>query len=208
MSLGELASDVAEWLRAHDVRECVLAGHSLGGKVAMALCLGPDAGLAGGLIVLDIAPAEYEAGDGTRWGEIGDLFEALSALPIEGCSSKKEADALLAASVPDPSLRSFVLTNAVKTPAGSLAWRCNLPAIAASLPTLAAFSLPAPPAPYAGDAFWINGGSSRYVRARELPRIGELFPRHKIATVRGAGHWVHAEREGDVLKLVRSFLER
>ncbi len=83
----------------------VLVGHSLGGKVAMLVALAhPD--LVRRLAVVDIAPRHYRAG---HW--YLDYIAAMKAIPLEHLSSRSEADRALAETVPDPTVRAFLLQN-------------------------------------------------------------------------------------------------
>lgn len=61
---------------------------------------------------------------------------------------------------------------------------------------------------YEGDAFFINGGASNFVRAGHMPVIAEYFPNYMLTTIRGAGHWVHAEAPDDTLALLKRYLDR
>jgi esterase len=61
---------------------------------------------------------------------------------------------------------------------------------------------------YPGDAFFIHGGQSRFVRHAYIPAIQSYFPNHMLTTVRGAGHWIHAEKPEDTIALLKRFLER
>jgi pimeloyl-ACP methyl ester carboxylesterase len=59
-----------------------------------------------------------------------------------------------------------------------------------------------------GDAFFIHGGQSRFVRSSHIPTIASYFPNHLLTTVRGAGHWIHAEAPDDTTALLKKFLDR
>ena len=61
---------------------------------------------------------------------------------------------------------------------------------------------------YMGDAFFIHGGQSRFVRHGHMETIGRYFPNHMLTTVRGAGHWVHAEAPDATIALLKRYLDR
>jgi len=61
---------------------------------------------------------------------------------------------------------------------------------------------------YHGDVFIVAGGSSRFVRQTHLPAISAYFPNYMLTTIRGAGHWVHAEAPEDTLALLKRYLDR
>ena len=61
---------------------------------------------------------------------------------------------------------------------------------------------------YEGDVFIIHGGASRFVRHAHIPTIASFFPNHMLTTIRGAGHWVHAEAPDDTIALLKQYLDR
>jgi len=61
---------------------------------------------------------------------------------------------------------------------------------------------------YDGDVFFIHGGASRFVRSSHLSTITSYFPNHMLTTIRGVGHWVHAEAPDDTIALLKRYLDR
>ena len=59
MSYEGLSSIIAEFLVKNDLKGATVLGHSMGGKVAMTMAL-TEPELIGRLIVVDIAPVEYD----------------------------------------------------------------------------------------------------------------------------------------------------
>jgi esterase len=169
-----------------------------------------------GLIVLDIAPVRYTSKE-PHWLAVEDIIRTL--LNVNMSSNRNDVEQQLRASIPDPNLRAFCLTN-VDWSTGQ--WKIPLDHINNQLDKLAAFDLTAatsttegiqpPPQQqkflYTGDAFFINGGQSKFVRSSHLSSIQEYFPNHMLTTIKGAGHWVHAEAPEDTTALIQQFLNR
>ena len=199
MTYAEMADDVAQFIAAARLDRPSIVGHSMGGKVAMTLALG-GAVEVGALVVVDIAPVAYDGGFGT-------YVEAMRGLDLASLGRRADADAALAGAVPDAALRAFLLQN-LTTRDGAYAWRINLPAIAAGLAAMAAFSAVEPGAAFVGPALFIAGGRSGYVAPVHQPAIRRLFPNCEIAVMDGAGHWPHAEQPENFVALVRPFLDR
>jgi pimeloyl-ACP methyl ester carboxylesterase len=198
MRFDEMAADVAAFIQRHALRDAALIGHSLGGKVAMRLALTrPE--LIARLAVVDVAPVAYEHG-------FAAYVEAMQAVGLAGLGRRADADAALKAAIPEPGIRSFLLQNLVQGDHG-LAWRVNLAALADGMDRLMGFPLE-PAAPYRGPTLFLAGGRSDYVRPEHRALIGRLFPSAELATIEGAGHWVHAERPAEFLGALRAFLER
>ena len=213
MSYTAMANDVLSFCNRHNLEQVELIGHSVGGKVAQALALMAPERVAG-LVVLDIAPVTYTA-DEPHWKAVHDIVQALRSVPLlllppdinNGAPlSKREVDGKLRKAIPDPALRAFCLTN-LDEKTGR--WKVHLDSIAQQLDTLARFDVVVPqPSRYDGDAFFIHGGQSRFVRHAHLETIGTHFPNHLLTTIRGAGHWVHAEAPEDTTALLQRFLDR
>ena len=198
MAYPALAGDVLAYLGAHRLGRVGLIGHSMGGKTAMTLALtAPER--AAWLVVADVAPAPSP-------GDHRPILDALRALPAEALASRTGADAALAPAVPDPALRGFLLQNLVSGGA-RLRWRIDLDAIADALPDLTGFPPLAAGAVYEGPTLFLRGARSDYVAAHHEPRIRALFPAATIATVSGAGHWLHAERPAAVTARIVEFLD-
>jgi pimeloyl-ACP methyl ester carboxylesterase len=79
--------------------------------------------------------------------------------------------------------------------------------IVKELNAIAGFDVP-PKTSYDGDVFIIHGGQSRFVRHAYMDQIAEFFPNHMLTTIRGAGHWVHAEAPDDTIALLKRYLDR
>ena len=58
------------------------------------------------------------------------------------------------------------------------------------------------------EAFFIAGSESAFIRSGHLPEISKLFPNYALASIRGAGHWVHSEDPAETIRMVREFLDR
>jgi esterase len=220
MSYHDMALDVLQFLDAQQLQQVVIVGHSMGGKVAQALSLMHPERVAG-LVVIDIAPVAYTSAD-PHWKAVEDIMQAMqeatdvsttststststSASTSSITITKQAMDQQLKTAVPDPALRAFCLTN-YNGREGR--WNIPLDAIVDQLDTLAGFDLDLEGLSYDGDVFIINGGQSRFVRHAYMDRIAAFFPNHMLTTIRGAGHWVHAEAPDDTVALLKRYLDR
>jgi pimeloyl-ACP methyl ester carboxylesterase len=201
MSYTAMAQDVLDFLDSQNIKKVVLVGHSMGGKIAQAMSL-MHPNRVEGLVVLDIAPVEYSRTD-PHWKAVEDILHAIHAVDIGDGASKTEVDKMLRPTVPDPALRAFVLTNYDARKQG---WKIPVGTIVQQLEALAGFDVPQ--SKYDGDVFIIHGGQSRFVRHAYMDQIADFFPNHMLTTIRGAGHWVHAEAPDDTIALLKRFLDR
>lgn len=202
MTYTAMAQDVLEFMNVQGLNKVVLVGHSMGGKIAQAMSLlYPDR--VDGLVVLDIAPVVYSSKD-PHWKAVEDIMHAMQS--VQDASSKSSLDKQLRQSIPDPNLRAFVLTNYDARLKG---WKIPVATICQQLDFIAGFDVTNHKTKcYEGDVFIIHGGQSRFVRHAYMDRIAELFPNHMLTTIRGAGHWVHAEAPDDTIALLKRYLDR
>ena len=193
-SYPELAADLAQVIRANGGRADVL-GHSMGGKAAMVLALTePD--LVNRLVVADIAPVAY-ANDQTQH------ITAMRALPLDGLTTRAEADRQLALTVPDPALRAFFLQS-LDLKATPARWRLNLDVLEAEMPKIVGW--PTVTGRFDGPTLFLSGSESHYVRPEHREAIRALFPAARFARIPGAGHWLHAEKPREFEETLRVFL--
>jgi pimeloyl-ACP methyl ester carboxylesterase len=197
MDYPHLIADVAAMIHALGLDRVHLIGHSLGGKVAMCLALSePD--LVESATIVDMAPVTYPNLN-------APILEALRALPITELSDRRSADRELAATIPDASLRQFLLTNLVKDGNG-FSWQPNLATLASAGQALSGFPAFGLEAAYSGPTLFISGALSPYRLTDHLDAIGTLFPYASHREIPGAGHWPHVERPADFLSALRDFL--
>jgi pimeloyl-ACP methyl ester carboxylesterase len=195
MEYPVMAADVAEMMTTLGAAPAAVIGHSMGGKVAMALALsGPE--LISQLVVADIAPVAYPP-------RLRGYVAAMQALPLRSGLTRREADAALSEAVPEPAIRAFLLQN-LRFETDPPAWRLGLEEIAAAMPAIEGFSESI--AQYPGPTLFLGGERSDYIRPEHQARIRALFPAARFATVPGAGHWVHAENPQGFLDLIEPFL--
>lgn len=200
---GEMADAVAEHLRAGVAAggPVHVVGHSMGGKTAMALALThPE--LVDRLVVEDVGPT----GTG-EFSEFEHLLGALARIDLDAASSAGDADRQLAADVPQPTLRGFLLQNLRRDGTGRLAWEPNLEVLRRDLPVITG-DLPqlGSDAVFDGPVLWVAGGDSDYVTEEAEPVMRRHFPQTRKVTVKGATHWVHSQKPEVFAEVLRRFL--
>ncbi|HEX4471833.1 MAG TPA: alpha/beta fold hydrolase [Nocardioides sp.] len=195
-----VADQVAELLDADD--PVGLVGHSLGGKVAMVLALRhPD--LVERLCVVDVSPVAYD-----RLSEFQGYVDAMRGLDLATLASRGDADTALAGSVPDPTVRAFLLQN-LRRDGDGWRWQANLEVLGAGLPVIGGWPQDqlADTPPYQGPVLWVAGARSDYVQPAYADAMDRLFPANRLVTVKQAGHWVHSEQPEVFLEVLRRFLD-
>jgi pimeloyl-ACP methyl ester carboxylesterase len=194
-----MAADLERLLDREGLDRAAIVGHSMGGKAAMALAL-LRPGRVTRLGVVDVAPVDY----GHR--VFLDYIRAMQGLDLAALGRRAAVDEALAVTVPEPSIRAFLLQNLSVTGHG-LSWHPHLAALAHEMPAITGFPDDLLERSYDGPTLVLRGGRSEYVTDLHLPRIREMFPRVTIETVPNAGHWVHAEAPQRVIQDLERFLE-
>jgi len=192
-----LAQDVLHFMDNQDISQAILIGHSMGGKVAQTLALEHGHRVAG-LVVLDMAPVSYHK-DKT-WHDICHILRHMNDAPTP--CNRQVLDAYLTPLVPDVNLRAFLLTNFQGDN-----WKIPVSTLVDSLDHLADFVV-SDDAHYTGDAYFIAGGQSTFVRSQYLPAISQYFVNHLVTRIPQAGHWLHAEAPQDTTALLQQYLDR
>ncbi len=194
MDYPVMTADLLRFMHERDLATANLLGHSMGGKVAMWLALtAPDRVKA--LIVADISPVSYSY-------DFNATISALSALPLNRISNRKQAETLLAATIPELSYRQFLLQNLILKD-GSYVWRVDLDIFHRAWPFIAAFPKVDHVTPNTGKTLFIAGGDSDYVKP---DAINSFFPMASISTLAHAGHWLHVQQPDAFTVLVEEFL--
>jgi esterase len=195
-SIDAYANTVLDWLTSTITEPVHLVGHSLGGKVAMAIARQHPAVLAK-LVILDIAAVDYPS-------RHDSVFRALRAVEQARVVSRSEARALMTAVLDEPRIADFLLTNAVVNPETGLQWRFNLDGIQHGYQQLLVAG--DYPDGFDGPTLLLRGGQSDYVTEASIEKMRTLFSPLSVITIDNAGHWLHQEQTESVLQAIRTFL--
>ncbi|MGY5849025.1 alpha/beta fold hydrolase [Salegentibacter sp. F14] len=191
-----MADDIVAYCKQHKLSEIVLLGHSMGGKTAMMVAAqNPD--LVKKLIVVDIAPKYYPP-------HHQQILDGLTALEEAHLGSRKEAENLLKEFISNKGIRLFLLKNLERESQDKLSLKLNLSALKTNIEKIGE-ALPKKHQ-YSGETLFIKGELSDYITSEDEATIKEQFPKAKITSIPGAGHWVHAENSESFYEAVMNFL--
>ncbi|MCG8706970.1 esterase [Brenneria sp. 4F2] len=192
MTYPAMAQDVLELLDALSIERAIVIGHSMGGKVAMALSALIPQRLAK-LVVIDIAPVDYQ----TRGHD--DVFSALRAVTDAGITSRSQAATLMRQYLKEEGVIQFLLKSFQQGE-----WRFNVPALWDQYDNIVGWRTLAA---WQGAILFIRGENSPYLDDRYRDVLLRQFPMARAYVVSGAGHWVHAEKPEAVLRAIHRFLD-
>ncbi|ENV76055.1 MULTISPECIES: alpha/beta fold hydrolase [Acinetobacter] len=192
MNYEIMAQDVIDTLDELGIQQFSLIGHSMGGKTSMKITgLYPDR--VDKLIVLDVSPVAYQ---GHRHRDILDAINAVRAEPHE--LSRKQATEIMKPYIPQDGVIMFLLKSFNQGH-----WLFNVDALEKQYPNLTGWN---DIEPWNKPCLFIQGAKSEYIQTEYEKNIREQFPLAEIKTIEGVGHWLHAEKPEQVVKLIQDFL--
>lgn len=194
-SYTQMADDIAAYCKEHSLKDIILLGHSMGGKVAM-MVADQHAKLIDKLIVADIAPKEYPT-------HHGSIIYGLNQLTPEKYKSRKQADEALAMHIKDWGTRQFLLKSLYRKNPG-YAFRFNLPVLGKSIDFIGEHKSFGKPIEV--DTLFVRGGKSDYITDADKMLIDHAFAKAELKTIKNAGHWLHAEKPNEMFNIVVDFI--
>ena len=195
--LDDMALAVEEYSSMQGLDAPAIVGHSLGGKVAMSVALRARIEISQ-LVVVDIAPVRYE-------GSHGAVFAGIKGVASKGCTSRAQARTVLAECVSEAMVQEFLLTQLRRSESdGSMQWVFNWQALEQAHKEL--LKAPSSLEPVDTRTLFIRGSLSDYVTDQNLAVARALFPRSRVLTFKGVGHWLHAEKPEQFVQAVLQFL--
>ena len=180
-----MAADLHSFMLFHSLKNPIVVGHSMGGKVAMQTALRFPQSI-GKLVVVDSAPRYYPV-------HHDRLLRGMNALPLSDMKSRQQADEFFSTYEDNPGVRQFILKNLYRTDGGAFAWRLNLPLLTAHIDAVGS-EIGGHGEHYDGPTLFLRGEDSGYVTREDLPAVARLFPNYRLESIAGAGHWVQADQ--------------
>ncbi|GDX05887.1 esterase [Buttiauxella sp. A111] len=192
MNYAAMAQDVVETLDEYGFEKAIIIGHSMGGKVAMALtAIAPER--IEKLVLIDIAPVDYHV---RRHDEI---FAAINAVTDAGVKTRQQAAAVMREHIDEEGVIQFLLKSFADGE-----WKFNVPVLWEQYENIVGWqTIPT----WNEPALFIRGGASPYVDESHRETLLTQFPQARAHVVAGAGHWVHAEKPDAVLRAIHRFID-
>jgi pimeloyl-ACP methyl ester carboxylesterase len=191
-----LSFDLFELIEDLKIDKFILAGHSMGGKVAIQFALNwPER--VNSLIVIDISPFRSANNDNLFYKQHREILETVLSIKLADLKSRYDAEATLAEKIESDKIRGFLLKNLQRTEEGSFEWKLNAESLLKNLDRIMEevilpgnLSVPITGFPVT----FIKAENSQYLQISDLKRIQRTFPTAELISVQNAGHWIHAER--------------
>lgn len=185
-----------------------LIGHSMGGKVAAAACLLSEArGIdVRSATILDISPIEYtEEEFESVFGALDFLEESHEGIAEGRVKTKKDLSQMIDTRFEDKSFGMFLNSNILVDENNDLKWRFSVPGIAQSRKDILGWPFE-PEETFEKPLLLLKGGDSSFVKTAHLERIKPHFPLYTLQSLKGAGHWLHAEKPEETAQRIGDFI--
>lgn len=190
-----MVQDLKNYIDHYQLENCILLGHSMGGKTAMQFAITyPE--LIKKLIVADIAPKTYPA-------HHQYILKALSEIDFSKQTSRKEIEASLNKYITETGVIQFLMKNIYRKEKETLAYRFNLPVLSEKYnEVVTSFQTNKT---YTKPTLFLKGGNSKYITTEDSIVINSIFPNASIQKIDNAGHWLHAEKPQEFYKKTMRF---
>lgn len=199
-----MSQDLFELTQELKINKFFLAGHSMGGKVAVRFAMKWPEKI-NSLIIIDISPFRSDDPERKFYNEHKHILGSVLSTDLSKIGSRAQAEALLAKNIESEKTRGFILKNLQRTGERTFAWKMNVKSLYDNLEKIVD-GQPRPTIdtePITGfPVIFIKGEDSEYLPLVELGAIQKLFPAAEIITVKNAGHWINAERPDAIIDIL------
>ncbi|MCF8307519.1 MAG: alpha/beta fold hydrolase [Bacteroidales bacterium] len=192
-----MMDDLSEFIADHQLKNPIIIGHSMGGKVAMYFALEyPES--VNSLMVVDISLRKYPPRHGHQ-----QMIETMQSVDFSKVTTREDVDKQLQEGISSKPIRQFIMKNLVREGQNTFKWRLNLQVIYDNLENI--FEGVEHFNRYEKPTLFVRGEKSDYVLDSDFDKIYRHFPEAEIETVSGASHWIHAEAPDELCAIISDF---
>ena len=196
-SYEHLSNDLLAYMNEKEINQCILLGHSMGGKTAMHFTAKhPE--YVEKLILADITPRYYPP-------HHQDILAGLNALDFSKIKSRKEADLTLSEYVKESGIRMFLLKNLKRISKDQYELYINLKTLTEKIDEIGQGLFPE--AHCTPPTLIVRGTAANYVLDSDIPLLNKHFANYIIRDIEKAGHWLHAENPSLFLAHTLKFIK-
>ena len=190
------------------LKKFFLAGHSMGGKIAVSFAFSWPERLYG-LLVADISPTVSESRNSIAYNRHSRILKSILSLDLAGIRSRDEVESLLTTRIRNEKTKEFIMKNLKRESDNSFSWKLNASALLENLGRIMEGIKPDDKnrTEITGfPVFFLKGEYSEYLPESDFMKIRRLFPAVEFITIPRSGHWVHTENPEAVRKCLLKFL--
>lgn len=205
MDYDSMRDDLLELTEELKIKQFFLAGHSMGGKVAISFALKFPEKL-NGLLIADISPFINEISGPIIYDQHKTILKAILSLDLSKIKSRAEAEAELAKMIESEKIKGFILKNLQRSSGNTFIWKINARSILDNLDRIMDGIDRSTMRNYQISGFpviFLKGSESDYINTSDFPDILRIFPAAEIKEIENAGHWLHADQPAEVAESLK-----
>jgi esterase len=200
-----MRDDLYELVNDLNFGKFFLAGHSMGGKTAISFALKwPE--MLYGLIIADISPfTDEKTSAGAYEGHLS-ILKAMDTTDLSEFRSRSDIEDILKGKITSEKTRRFIMKNLRRTSDNHFDWKINPSTLLRNLDSIMkginrknilmkeTRGFP---------VIFLKGMDSDYIPYSDYDDIRRLFPAAEFVEIENAGHWIHSDQPGEVIKSFR-----
>lgn len=195
-----MCHDVLNYLQTHNIKQCSLVGHSMGGKVAMLFSITYPQ-MVEKLIVLDIAPKNYT----NHISKHLLLIKTMQSIEVDKIKNRSKIADIAIKTLKEEKLVHLLLKNIYRNKAGTFSWKLNLSALQNNILNISGGTENWQKKPVSIPTLFLKGEKSEYLNNEDCFFMQLFFSSFEVNTVLGAGHWLHAEKPKEIINKILDF---
>ena len=216
MEIQEMAADVVNFVTQKSLKNLIIMGHSLGGKVLMSMATAfPEIyPFVKAIIIMDIAPINYHKDPNRKHPKIDETLNMLRGLNLidMGNKSYNELRKEVLGKCPTKEIGELIWTNIDHDKEHNIhKWKINLPVIVEYYNKILEF-VPNTEKSYEGIIKVLRGSKSQYIMEDHYKNFTDIFktlnPQTDIITIKDSDHWIHFEKPYDVIKEISEIIDK
>ncbi|MFT5858561.1 MAG: esterase [Flavobacteriaceae bacterium] len=192
-----MADDIYELYKDLHLEDLILVGHSMGGKVAMRFAQKHEHSLEK-LVIADMGITSYPM-------HHDHILAGIHSVDLPVIKARREADVAMSHHIESDGVKQFLLKNLYWIEKGKLAWRMNVDVLEREMPEILSAL---PKGEVMVPTLFMRGELSNYIPDEDFAAIEEQFADVEFDTIKGAGHWLHAEAPDEFQESLLSFCLR
>lgn len=204
-----LSDDIFQFATDNNLGKFILAGHSMGGKIAVKFALRWP-GMLSGLIVADISPFGTGKKNPSTYTQHLEILRTANEMDISKAVSRADLEELFSEKIKSPAVRSFILKNIRRNVDGHFSWKINCKALIDNIDIItAAVSLPEGSTEQISGfpVLFLKGENSLYLQPTDFNGILEVFPGAVLRKIDNAGHWLHSDNPEQVIRAMSEIID-
>ncbi len=204
-----MRDDLHELVTDLKLNKFFLAGHSMGGKTAISFAL-KWGEMLNGLLIADISP--FVRGDihNSAYNQHLAILKTILSADLTNISTREEADAVVAENIHSEKVRRFILKNLKRDTDSKFTWKINAGSLLRNLDSIMKGTDREAYVNHRTTGFpviFLKGEESDYLPEDDYSDIQRIFPAAEFLTIPRAGHWLHSDNPGEVIRYMKKFLE-